>query len=119
MDPNGRSAWISRAGLGILTVNSGLAIYRSRGDAAAVAFVLGSYAALLLLFSCLSAFERAPPGSPARGRLKRAVWAFSTLVTAMFAWKVAALMPPPVAAVVWALAVATSLGGFLAFFVYT
>ncbi|KAF0910770.1 hypothetical protein E2562_004748 [Oryza meyeriana var. granulata] len=119
MDPNGRSAWISTAGFGILTVNSGLAIYRSRGDAGAVVFVLGSYAALLLLFHCLSAFERAPPGSAARERLKRTVWALSTFVTAMFAWKVAALMPPPVAAVVWGLAVATSIGGFLAFFVYT
>ncbi|XP_006655786.2 uncharacterized protein LOC102702945 [Oryza brachyantha] len=121
MDRNGRSAWISRASLGVLTLNSGLAVYRSgaRGDAASVVFVLASYAALLLLFSCLAAFDRASPGSAARGRLKRAVWALSTLLTAMFAWKVAALMPAPVAAVVWALAVATSLGGFLAIFVNT
>uniref|UniRef100_A0A0D9WLT1 Uncharacterized protein n=1 Tax=Leersia perrieri TaxID=77586 RepID=A0A0D9WLT1_9ORYZ len=118
MDPNGRSAWISRAGLGILTVNSGLAIYRSRRDAAALAFVAGSYVALLLLFSSLAAYERAAPGSPARARLKRAVWGLSTAVTAAFAWKVAAFMPPPVAAVVWGLAVATSLGGFVALFVY-
>uniref|UniRef100_J3MB93 Uncharacterized protein n=1 Tax=Oryza brachyantha TaxID=4533 RepID=J3MB93_ORYBR len=114
MDRNGRSAWIRRAGLGILILNSGLAIYRSRADASVV-FVLASYAALVLLFSCLAAFDRAAPGSAARGRRGRAVWA----LTAMFAWKVAALMPVPVAAVVWALAVATSLGGFLTIFVNT
>uniref|UniRef100_A0A0E0L7U2 Uncharacterized protein n=1 Tax=Oryza punctata TaxID=4537 RepID=A0A0E0L7U2_ORYPU len=34
----------------------------------------------------------------------------------MFAWKVAALMPWPVAAVVWGLSVATVLGGFFALF---
>lgn len=113
------TSWVVKAGATLLTVNSGIAIYRSgaRGDAGAVAFVVASYAALLLLFACLRAYERAAPGAPARAPLKRAVWAATALLTTMFAWKVAALMPWPVAAVVWGLAAATVVGGFVALFV--
>ncbi|EER89192.1 hypothetical protein BDA96_10G041700 [Sorghum bicolor] len=110
---------IAGAGLGLLTVNSGLAIYRARGDdVAAVLFVAGSYLTLLLLFVCLRAYELAAPGSPARERARRAVWPLTTLLTVAFAWKVAAVMPSPAAAaVVWALAVATTVGGFVALYV--
>ncbi|TVU12629.1 hypothetical protein EJB05_46280, partial [Eragrostis curvula] len=59
--------WITGAGFGVLTVNSGLAIYCARNDSASVLF-------LLLLFGCLRTYERAPPGSPARERARRAVW---------------------------------------------
>jgi hypothetical protein len=110
--------WVAGAGFGVLTVNSVLAIYRARDDAAAVAFVAGSYLTLLLLFGALREYERAPPGSPARARARRAVWPLTTLLTVAFAWKVAAVMPSPVAAaIVWGLAVATTAGGFFALFV--
>ncbi|TKW19633.1 hypothetical protein SEVIR_4G033401v4 [Setaria viridis] len=110
--------WATTAGLGFLTLNSGLAIYRANGDPASILFVLGSYLTLLLLFGYLRAFERAPPGSPARERARRAVWPLTTLLTLGFAWKVAAVMPSPAAAaVVWGLAVATAAGGFFALFV--
>jgi hypothetical protein len=40
-----------------------------------------------------------------------------TLLTVLFAWKVAAAMPSwPVAAAVWAMAVLTTVGGFVALF---
>ncbi|XP_066371119.1 uncharacterized protein [Miscanthus floridulus] len=110
--------WVTKAGLGVLTLNSGLAIYRARGDPASILFVSGSYTTLLLLFRCLRDYERAAPGSPARERARRAVWPLTTLLTVAFAWKVAAVMPSAVAAaVVWALAVATTAGGFFALFV--
>jgi hypothetical protein len=108
---------IAGAGLGVLTVNSGLAMYRARGDAASALFVVASYLLLLLLFACLRAYERAAPGSPARDRARRAVWPVTALLTLAFAWKVAGVMPSPVAAaVVWGLAVATTAGGFFALF---
>jgi hypothetical protein len=49
-------------------------------------------------------------------KIKAAVWALTTLLTAMFASKVAPVMPPAVGAVVWVMAVATTAGGFWAFF---
>ncbi|GJN00930.1 hypothetical protein PR202_ga18157 [Eleusine coracana subsp. coracana] len=112
------SSWMTKAGLGVLTVNSGLAIYRAREDAASVRFVAGSYFTLLILFVCLHAYERAPPGSPARERARRAVWPLTTLLSVGFAWKVAALMPPAVAVLVWVLAIATSVGGFYALYLH-
>uniref|UniRef100_A0A804PUH0 Uncharacterized protein n=2 Tax=Zea mays TaxID=4577 RepID=A0A804PUH0_MAIZE len=93
--------WATTAGLGFLTLNSRVAIYRVWGDLVSILLVTGSYAALLLLFRCLRDYERAAPGSqPERGR--GAVW----LLTVAFAWKVAAAMPSAAAsAVIWALAV--------------
>ncbi|XP_004964552.1 uncharacterized protein LOC101770415 [Setaria italica] len=76
--------WVATASFGFLTLNSGLAIYSARGDPASVLFIVGSYLALLLLFRCLRAYERAPPGSPERERARRAVWPFTTLLTAAF-----------------------------------
>ncbi|XP_066371322.1 uncharacterized protein [Miscanthus floridulus] len=77
--------WVTKAGLGVLTLNSGLAIYRARGDPASILFVSGSYTTLLLLFRCLRDYERAAPGSPARERererARRAVWPLTTLLT--------------------------------------
>ena len=73
--------WVTKAGLGVLTLNSGLAIYRARGDPASILFVSGSYTTLLLLFRCLRDYERAAPGTPARERARRAVWPLTTLLT--------------------------------------
>ncbi|AQK80354.1 hypothetical protein Zm00014a_034850 [Zea mays] len=110
--------WATTAGFGFLTLNSGVAIYRAWGDFASILLVTGSYSALLLLFRCLRDYERAAPGSPARARARRAVWPLTSLLTVAFAWKVAAAMPSAAAAaVVWALAVATTAGGFFALFV--
>ncbi|KAJ3709058.1 hypothetical protein LUZ61_012763 [Rhynchospora tenuis] len=91
-------------------------IYRSKGDGGSIAFITISFSDLLLLFWCLHLFERATPGSVTRERIKVAVWSLATLLTLMFSWKVAILMPLPVAVVVWVMAAATSVGGFYAFF---
>ncbi|CAN6172482.1 unnamed protein product [Urochloa humidicola] len=121
-----QAAWLLRAGLLVLTLSSGAALCRARaaGDAAAAAFVTASYVALLLLLVCLRAYERAPPGEAGGGgrmdrtRIRRAVWSLSTLLTVMFAARVAAVMMPywPAALLVWGLAAATAVGGFVAMF---
>ncbi|XP_062178863.1 uncharacterized protein LOC133883530 isoform X2 [Phragmites australis] len=118
---NGRGggfSWLIGLGFAFLTFNSGMAIYRSDRDPGSVAFVVVSYLDLVLLFLCLRLFEMAPPDSPRREWLKVCVWGLTTLLTVMFSHKVAAIMPPLVAVVVWAMAFATIGGGFYAFFVH-
>ncbi|KAJ3695019.1 hypothetical protein LUZ60_000396 [Juncus effusus] len=116
--PARRSHLLSILGFGFLTFNSGMAIYRSHDDLGAVAFVVASYLDLVLLFVCLELFESTPRGSNKRGYIKFAVWLLSTVLTLMFSYKVAALMPMAVAVVVWAMALSTIFAGFYLFFVY-
>ena len=88
-------------------------------DVASVAFVIVSYGALLLLLRFLREYELlAPPEAAVRREgLRRRVWALCTLLTLMFAWKVASVMTwPGVAVGVWAAAVVTSAGGFVLLF---
>ncbi|WVZ82518.1 hypothetical protein U9M48_029772 [Paspalum notatum var. saurae] len=128
------SSALTKLGLGALAFNSALAVYNSWGDTGSIAFVLLADAALLLLFLCLRRFERARGGrreEDGGGRMNNskgaALAALAGLagarlaileeeLKAMFASGVAALMPPLVAAAVWAVAVATVGGGFWAFF---
>ncbi|GJN19342.1 hypothetical protein PR202_gb06609 [Eleusine coracana subsp. coracana] len=115
----GRSfPWLTAAGFGFLTFNSGMAVYRSHGDRETVAFVAFSYLDLLALFYCLRRYETAEAGSSLRDRLKIAVWLLTTALTLLFSFKVAAVMPPAVAVVVWLMAFGTVAGGFYAFFCY-
>ncbi|KAJ1254359.1 hypothetical protein BS78_K077800 [Paspalum vaginatum] len=100
-----------------LTGNSLVAIRRSDGDAAAVSFVVASYVCLLAMFYCLRWFEAAQPGSASRGRARVGVWLATTLLTAMFSWRVAAIMPSPmVAAGVCFIGASTAAGGFYTMF---
>nr|ACG27034.1 hypothetical protein [Zea mays] len=117
-DGDGRSV-LAVVGLGVLGCNSAMAVYRSWGDPASVGFVVAADAALLLLLHFLRRFERARPGDDGgRGRAKAAVWALTTLLTAMFASRVAPMMPPHVGLAVWVAAVATAGGGFWALFIH-
>ncbi|GJN00924.1 hypothetical protein PR202_ga18151 [Eleusine coracana subsp. coracana] len=95
-------------------INSAIAIYNSWGNAGSVAFVLAADAAILLLFLCLREFERA--GREREKNIKVAVWLLTTMLTLMFASRVAPLMPPVVSMVAWAMSVATAAGGFWALF---
>ncbi|CAL5050988.1 unnamed protein product [Urochloa decumbens] len=112
----GQYSALTKLGFGALAFNSSLSVYNSWGDASSVAFVLAADAALVLLFPCLREFEQARGGAGRGRKIKAAVWLLTTLLTAMFASRVAPLMPPAVAALVWAMAVATAGGGFWAFF---
>jgi hypothetical protein len=110
-----RHGFLTKLGFAALTCYSVLAIYRSRGEPGAVAFVAGAYAAIVLLFHSLRRFELA--GHADRGRIKAVVWVLTTLLTGMFAARVAPLMPPLVAVLVWSMSAATVAGGFWAFFI--
>lgn len=115
----GGFSWPTALGLYFLTFNSGMAVYRSYNDKATVAFVVSSYVILVALFFCIKLFERAPPGSTTKGKLKVAVWGLTTVLTLLFSYKVAATMPVLVQVVVWLMAFATVSGGFFAFFVHS
>ncbi|KAG2604206.1 hypothetical protein PVAP13_4NG052600 [Panicum virgatum] len=100
----------------LLTGSSIMAILKSSGDAAAASFVAASDTGLLLLLYCLRWFEAAH-GSASRDRARRGVWLTTTLLTAMFTWRVAALVPwPVVAAGVCFMGASTVAGGFYALF---
>ncbi|XP_006644613.1 uncharacterized protein LOC102710920 [Oryza brachyantha] len=101
----------------IVAVNCGTAIYHSRRDPWSVAFVLAASVMLLSLLCLLRVFESLPPGSSSGRRIKAGVWAVSTALTVMFSHRVAALMPFPVAAVIWGLAGSTIVAGFCMLFV--
>ena len=115
---DGSFSWLTVLGFAFLTFNSAMAIYRSDGEVYAVAFVAFSYVDLVLLFYCLRQFEKAEANSPAREKLKVAVWVLTTLLTVVFSYKVASIMPLPAQVLVWAMAGATVLGGFYAFFLH-
>lgn len=111
-------SWLQPLALAFLTFNSAVAVYRSRREPWGIAFVVTSYLDLMLLFWCLRQFERTPEGSPKIKILKKAVWSLTTLLTTMFAYRVAATMPLPVAAAVWAMAGLTVGTGFYVFFIF-
>lgn len=114
----GSFPWLPAAGFAYLTFSSGMALHRCWPDPGDVAFVVSAYADLLLLFWCLRRYERAEPGSSVREWLKLAVWLLTSALTLLFSYKVAAVMPAAVAAVVWVMGLATVSGGFLAFFCF-
>ncbi|CAL9128184.1 unnamed protein product, partial [Musa textilis] len=106
-------------GLAFLSINSLTALYRSRDDPRNAAFILASYLDLLALFLCLRLFDSTHPDSlKRRGALKLAVWTLSTTLIAMFSYRIAAIMPFPVAILVWCMSGLTISGGFYAFFVH-
>ena len=73
----------------------------------------GAYGAIALL-----ATSSAGSSADGGGRTTRAaVWPLTTLHTAMFASRVAPLMPPAISALVWTMAAGTAGAGFWAFFV--
>jgi O-antigen/teichoic acid export membrane protein len=110
------SSWLTVLGFGFLTLNTGMAIYRSGDDFSSIAFFGFSYVNLVLLFCYLRWYERERE-NPRRDFIKVAVWLLTTLLTALFFYKVAAVMPLPMAVLVWGMAVATALG-FYVFFIH-
>ncbi|KAJ4794850.1 hypothetical protein LUZ62_046096 [Rhynchospora pubera] len=116
---NQQMDWLTGIGFTMLTSNSSLEIYRSKGDHAwSVAFVVSAYFSMLLLFWCLMLYIGAAPNEARRRKLKIAIWSLLTFLTAMFSYKQSELMLWPVALVAWATAVAVSFGVFYEFFIH-
>ncbi|CAO1943856.1 unnamed protein product [Urochloa humidicola] len=109
--------WLTLLGFALLTFNSVMAICRSQGDLQDVALLGFSYVDLVLLFVWLRWYERPPADSWTRKGLKVAVWSLTTLLTIAFGYRVATVMPLPMAVFIWLMAVATLCGGFYAFLV--
>ncbi|XP_044417275.1 uncharacterized protein [Triticum aestivum] len=116
---SGGFSWVYLALLlALLTFNSVMAVYHSKGDTATVAFVATSYLDLVLLFCCLWLYNTTAAGSAWRNRLKASVWTLTTLLTFSFAYMVmgTAGLTLHVALLVWFIAAATGIGAFSAFF---
>ncbi|XP_020106180.1 uncharacterized protein LOC109722502 [Ananas comosus] len=103
---------------GLYLVPLFLLAYVSANSSAARLFACISFLALLLLHICVHLHEAAPHGSPRRGSIRAAVWSLSTLLTAMFSYRVAEILPLPMAVVVWCTGAATVTFGFYLLFVY-
>ncbi|WOL08160.1 hypothetical protein Cni_G16912 [Canna indica] len=99
------------------TYNTITSICRFIDDPWAVLFIVVSYVDLVCLFLCLKRFERSDVETT-KAKLKIAVWILASLLTGMFSYKVAAIMPLPAAVLVWCMGSVTTVGGFYAFFVY-
>uniref|UniRef100_A0A0E0KZ88 Uncharacterized protein n=1 Tax=Oryza punctata TaxID=4537 RepID=A0A0E0KZ88_ORYPU len=78
-----------------------------------LAFVVAAYANLAALFVVLRRAERLTPESPDDERrwLQRAAWALSTVLSCLFAYRVARIMPPAMAVAVWAMTATVVAGG--------
>lgn len=109
---DGSTSWVTTMGFSFLTLNSALAIYRSRHDVGSVMFVAVAYLTLLLLFQCLRLYEKAPQDSTQREWHKAGVWVSTTMLTVMFSHEVVVIMSPLVALVVWGVAFVAMGGGF-------
>ncbi|XP_020104867.1 uncharacterized protein LOC109721589 [Ananas comosus] len=92
---------------GLLLVPLFLLAYVSANSSAARLFACVSFLTLLLLRICIHLHEAAPHGSPRRRSIRAAVWSLSTLLTAMFSYRVAETLPLPMVVVVWCTGAAT------------
>ncbi|KAK1280367.1 hypothetical protein QJS04_geneDACA003092 [Acorus gramineus] len=100
-----------------LFINSAHAIYRSRDDICAIAFIVVANAALVLLFLCIHGHEKAPEGSEQQMRYRTAIWLLGASLNAGFAYKASTVMPLALGAILWSLAGISTLGSFYLFFV--
>ncbi|AQK93126.1 uncharacterized protein LOC100277300 [Zea mays] len=87
--------------------------WRVRHQPQDLAFVAAALFLLAELQACLRRAERLAPESPAgeRRRVRAAVWALSTALSCAFAYRVAAVMPPPLAVLVWCITASVGLVG--------
>ncbi|CAL5096780.1 unnamed protein product [Urochloa decumbens] len=88
--------------------------WRARGDPWELASVAGPCALLAAIFVCLHRAERLAPDAPPgeRRRLQVAVWVLSTAISCVFAYRVAVVMPPALAVLVWSMTASVVVAGF-------
>ncbi|MQM20971.1 hypothetical protein Taro_054002 [Colocasia esculenta] len=102
--------------LGFLTFDSFLAAYRSRSDPWTIAFVVGAYAALMLFFWAVRAYERAPPAR--KKPLMMAICALAMFLVGLFSYRVSSMMPLGYAVAIWVVAGVAMVAGCFAIFVF-
>lgn len=88
--------------------------WRARNDPQNLAFVAGTGALLAALLACLRRAEQLTPDSPPEERrwVQAAVWLISTVLSCVFAYRVAAVMPMALAVLVWCMTALVVLVGF-------
>ncbi|CAA6672770.1 unnamed protein product [Spirodela intermedia] len=116
--------WIPALAFLFLTFSCVQAAYRAWADPSTVSFIASAYVALLALFWCLRRLDSLPrsgvgaTATAEENRLKFSVWLLSLVLNGMFSFRVAEMLPPALAAVVWMVAGATTLAGIYVFFIY-
>ncbi|KAG6487198.1 uncharacterized protein LOC122011684 [Zingiber officinale] len=116
-----RRTWLSVFPLLYLSASAAVYGYRERGEPWSLAFVLFSYSDLLALFYCLGRFERAAEGegtTEQRRRLKAVIWALAAALMAGFSFRVSAVLPAALGALIWVMAASVTVGGFCGLFLF-
>ncbi|CAL4902652.1 unnamed protein product [Urochloa decumbens] len=87
----------------LVCYNFAATAWRVRHEPWELAFVAAASSLLAALLLCLRRAERLSPDSPEgeRRRVQAAMWAISAALSCAFAYRVAAIMPPLLAALVW------------------
>ena len=106
--------------LSFITINAGMAVYRSLGDVGGIMFVASAYLSIVALFVCVALFVQAPPRpglSPGRSKLKAAVWLITTSLTFQFVYEVMGPTKPTlnVAILLWTMPAVTGVAVFYVF----
>jgi hypothetical protein len=98
---------------GVVCYSFAVTAWRVRHDPQELAFVAAALSLLAALLACLRRAERLTPDSPAgeRRHVQAAVWALSTALSCAFAYRVAAVMPLPLAVLVWCMTAFVALVG--------
>ncbi|WOL09162.1 hypothetical protein Cni_G17915 [Canna indica] len=100
-----------------LATNALNSAYSLRRRPAALAFLVFAYSDLALLLVCLKRMERQNKPET-KERLKAAVWALGSALELALTWRVAEIMPPVIAIVVWLMATLVVVGGFYGLFIH-
>lgn len=97
----------------VVSYSLAVTAWRVRHEPQDLAFVAVASSLLAALLVCLRRAERLTLDSPAgeRRRVQAALWALSTALSCAFAYRVAAVMPPPLAVIVWCMTAFVALTG--------
>lgn len=101
-----------------LTVNSGMAMYLSWGDAGDISFVVSTYINLLGLSYLIMRFQAAPPNSKRREQLKVYVWMPAVSLAIAFAYQTIGSTAKPtlqLTLLLWAIPAGTGISVFIIF----
>jgi hypothetical protein len=110
--------WLQVTVFLFLTVNSGMAMYLSWGDAGDISFVVSTYINLLGLSFLIMRFQAAPPNSKRREQLKVYVWMPAVSLAIAFAYQTIGSTAKPtlqLTLLLWAIPAGTGISVFIIF----